>query len=255
MDISVIIVEYKDLEIVKRAVDSIFHHIKGIDIEVIVLCNSSYQKSEQENVKLALSDCTIIFQDNVGFSKAVNKGIDLSSGQYIMLFNPDAELVDGSLKHAVELLDKQDNVAVIGPKILDNKIEIQDSCREFMTLGILFKRMMSRFFNKSSGPVLEKRDYDKEAKVDWVSGACMLVRKEAIDQVGCMDDRYFMYVEDMDWCRSFNKNSWQVWYLPEWCIEHNAGRGSTGGIPVFNRLMWIHISSLIKYKVKWFNEK
>jgi GT2 family glycosyltransferase len=220
-----------------------------------VLCNSSYPEAEQKNIKRLLGGCTIVFQDNVGFARAVNKGIHLASGEFILLFNPDAELIDNSLGSAIDFMKENNSVAVIGPKILDHENQIQDSCREFMTLGILFKRMLSRMLNRSSGPVLEKRDYSVAVRVDWVSGACMLVRRTAIDQVGLMDDRYFMYVEDMDWCRSFNKNGWQVWYFPKWCVEHNAGRASSGGVPFFNRLMWIHIASLIKYNIKWLHDK
>ena len=99
--------------------------------------------------------------------------------------------------------------------------------------------------------VLEQRDYTRAEKVNWVSGACMLVRKSAIDKVGMMDERYFMYVEDMDWCRLFNRRGFEVWYQPIWSVEHNAGRGSTAKFNVGNKLMWIHASSLIKYFLKW----
>jgi N-acetylglucosaminyl-diphospho-decaprenol L-rhamnosyltransferase len=105
---------------------------------------------------------------------------------------------------------------------------------------------------KSSGAVLDKRDYSVPSPVDWVCGACMMVRSSAIAQSGLMDERYFMYVEDMDWCRRFRINGWQVWYLPYWTIEHNASRGSSGKTGINNRLMWIHIASLTKYMLKWF---
>ncbi len=255
MDLSFIIVEYKDIETVRRAVRSIFSHIKQYEYEIIILCNSSYPKNIQRKIKDSLLSCSLIFQDNVGFSKAVNKGIKLSSGTFVVLLNPDAEFMDNSIEIAVAFMGNHKRAAIIGPKIIDNRTEIQDSCRKFMTPSVLLKRIFARVIKKSSGAVLEKRDYSSTAEVDWVSGACMLVRKSAIADVGPMDDRYFMYVEDMDWCRTFKKNGWQIWYLPRWSVEHNAGRGSSGRINLFNRLMWIHINSLLKYFVKWFNEK
>lgn len=254
MDISVIIVEYKDIDIVQRAVKSVFKYAQDVEYEIIVISNSSYIEKDQAEAQQAWLGCRIVFQDNVGFSKAVNKGIDMSAGDFVMLLNPDTEFIDNSLAAAVEFMENQPDVAIIGPKILDNKTQVQDSCREFMTISILWKRMFARITKRASGAILEKRDYSIADQVDWVSGACMLVRKKAIDEAGKMDDRYFMYVEDMDWCRNFNRYEWQVWFFPDWCIEHNAGRGSTGGFNLFNRLMWIHVMSLIKYKVKWFNE-
>jgi GT2 family glycosyltransferase len=120
-----------------------------------------------------------------------------------------------------------------------------------MGFNDLLKRIVLRIVKPRSENILEKKDYSKTHYVGWVSGACMLVRKAAIDDVGLMDERYFMYAEDMDWCRNFQNYNWRVCYLPDWKVEHNAGRGSSSRFGLSNKLMWIHISSLCKYYAKW----
>jgi N-acetylglucosaminyl-diphospho-decaprenol L-rhamnosyltransferase len=252
MDVSVIIVEYFCLDKMSDAVKSISAYASAVSSEVIVISNSVYSSGKQKEIRTTFPQLEFIFnENNVGFGKAVNQGIEKAAGDFIMLLNPDGTFIDNSLKRAIEFMFANSQTAVIGPKIVEHSGELQDSCREFMTLGILFKRMMKRFFTKNSGGVLENKDYSLTQPVDWVSGACMLVRKEAINKSGMLDERYFMYAEDMDWCRNFKNKGWQVWYLPSWIVEHNAGRGSTSHFRITNKLMWVHMSSLFKYWIKW----
>jgi N-acetylglucosaminyl-diphospho-decaprenol L-rhamnosyltransferase len=197
----------------------------------------------------------LIFNSNVGFAKAVNQGIRQSSGKFILLLNPDAKLLDDGIRQALDFMQNTERVGMVGPKIVDNQGSIQDSARSFMTLGKLASRNFRRFLNVASGGILDKIDYTKTQSVDWISGACMLIRRSAVDEVGLMDERYFMYVEDMDWCRRFWLKGWEVWYLTQWTIEHNAGRASTSNFSITNRLMRIHLNSLFKYYVKWLFKK
>lgn len=252
MDISFIIVEYFCLDTLKEAVQSIFYHSWSGSFEIIVVSNSSYSHGRQVEIMASFPGVAFIFnQKNLGFGRAVNQGICQSLGKYVFLLNPDAKLMDQSLENAIKFMDAHGKVAVIGPLIVDSTSQIQDSCRKFMTLGTLIKRMFKRIVRKSRGGVLENKDYSTARQVDWVSGACLLARKGAIDDAGLMDQRYFIYVEDMDWCRNFYKHGWQVWFLPDWKLEHNAGRASSGRLCLFNKLMWVHLLSFCKYSIKW----
>ncbi len=252
MDISIIIVEYMDYEIVRKAIQSIYDNVSDARFQIIVISNSLYPPEKQIEIRSISSNVQFIFNaENVGFSKAVNQGIRESSGEFVILMNPDTELIDNGLSGAVSFMRNNTKIACLGPMIIDCEGKIQDSCREFMTIGRLLKRTIVRLFGLASGGVLEDKDYSLPQNVDWLSGAYILARKAAIDDAGLMDERYFMYVEDMDWCRNFKMHGWGIYYWPEWKVVHDAGRGSSGGFQLMNRLLWIHISSLLKYYVKW----
>jgi N-acetylglucosaminyl-diphospho-decaprenol L-rhamnosyltransferase len=252
MDISVIIVEYKDIDIVLNAVRSIAGNLSDLVYEIFVVSNSLYGPDTQRYLTTEFPGVNLIFnRENVGFAKACNQGIKESKGEHVLLVNPDASLLDRSIEHALDLMKKNNRIAIVGPTIIDRSGVVQDSCRNFMTFGKLLKRTLKRTPTSRSNGIVETEDVHDVRSVDWVSGACMLIRREAINEVGLLDERYFMYVEDMDWCRTFWSTGWEVWYQPGWKIEHNAGRGSTSGINVLNKLMWIHILSYSKYRLKW----
>jgi GT2 family glycosyltransferase len=204
---------------------------------------------------ISFPNVTFIFQDNSGFACAVNRGIRESSGRYIMLLNPDAELVDDSHLKALQLLSDRSEVAVVGPKIVDRYGIVQDSFREFMTPMVLARRTLERLITPDPGPRLMNGDYTTTHQVDWVSGACMLVKREYTGNVGLMDERYFMYVEDMDWCRAFANKGYQVWYLPDWRVKHDATRASSSRSSILNRFLWFHLISLSRYYLKWYLHK
>ena len=256
MDLSVIIVEYLDLKSLERAISSIYYNINNLITEIIVISNSSYSIKRQVEIRSNFCGPQFIFNDkNLGFGKAVNQGIKVSSGKFIMLLNPDARLLDNSLENAVDFMTQNRKIAIIGPMTLDGDGKLHDTFRKFMSIRSLLSRTVKRFLNNGSGKFLENTNYLKAKRVDWVSGGCLLGRRSAIEKTGLLDERYFMYMEDMDWCRRFWQNGFEVWFLPEWKIEHIGGKGSTKRLGVTNRLMWIHTISYCKYYFKWLHFK
>jgi len=252
MDFSVIIVEYMDLEMLERAILSINTNISEVNKEVIVISNSSYPTRKQIEIQQNFLNTKFIFnKSNLGFAKAVNQAIMISSGKLIMLLNPDAKLLDNSFLRAVELMKKNKKIAVVGPMTLDGKGQLHDTFRGFMSPMALVSRTLKRFLNLESKLLSENRDFQKIQPVDWVSGGCLIVSKAAIEDSGLMDERYFMYIEDMDWCRRFWLNGYEVWYLPDWKVEHIGSKGSTKVFSITNKLMWIHLISYLKYYFKW----
>ena len=256
MHISIIIVEYMDIGMLEKAINSVSRHSLGSGTEIIVVSNSSYSKDKQAEIRMMFHGTQFIFnQSNLGFATAVNQGIAISSGKYIMLLNPDAKVLDNSLSRVIEFMEANPRIGILGPQVFDGTGEIQDACRDFMTIGKLLLRTFRRLIKLNNGGIVEIKDYSKSQPVDWVSGACMLVRRKSIDIVGLMDERYFMYMEDMDWCRRFWQHGWEVWYQPEWKVEHNAERASTTGFSLKNKLMWIHLISFCKYCFRWLRLK
>ena len=169
-------------------------------------------------------------EDNRGFPAANNQGIAIAKGRYILLLNPDTEVLDDALVALVAFADAHPDVAVLGPQLLNPDGTVQSSRRRFPTpLTALFEstwlepyapdRLVDRY------RVSDQPD-DVIQDVDWVTGAAMLARQEAVGEVGLLDEGFFMYSEELDWCKRFREAGWRVVYLPEAQIMHHVGKSS-----------------------------
>jgi GT2 family glycosyltransferase len=169
-----------------------------------------------------------------------------------MLLNPDARLLDDQCTLLLEYMDRHPRVGIVGPRIIGTTGRLEDSCREFMSPGRFLQRTFRRLVRGVEGPLLETRNIVQPQVVDWVSGACMVVRKEAIERVGPMDELYFLYVEDMDWCKRFWDAGLSVIYWPDMTVEHRGGRLSTKNPSMWflNRYAWIHLRSYLQFLLK-----
>ncbi len=225
-DISVVIVNYNSGNLLNDSLKSIFSTAGRQDVEVAVIDNNShdssliYAKNHFPQVKYIKND------RNQGFSKAVNQGIKLSTGDYILLLNPDTILDFSQLQKMVEFLGSQKNAGIIGPKLLNIDGTVQLSCRSFPSfVNSIFNRYspLTRIFpqNKYSARYLYTNwDHAHPRNVDWVSGACMLVKNDVLRQIGLLDEDYFMYCEDIDFCYRAKKSGWGVYYYPEASAKH-----------------------------------
>ncbi len=170
---------------------------------------------------------------NLGFARACNRIISRSQADYLLLINPDTYIMDGIVKDGCKWLDENRDVAVVGPRILDADGNIQASARRFPSLSTAFfgrSSLLSKYFpsNSMTRKNLLTWECQKDPiEVDWVSGACIMVRLKAIRQVGPLDEGFFMYWEDCDWCTRFRKAGWKVIYHPGLGpIRHKAGSSS-----------------------------
>jgi GT2 family glycosyltransferase len=170
---------------------------------------------------------------NVGFAGAVNRAIRESSSPYLVILNPDTIIHGDFFKEALKFMEKNPDVSIIGPKIMDSDGTVQGSARSFPTpLTAIFGRssFLTRFFPKN--PISRQNiltadtDSQNAIPVDWVSGACMIVRRSAIERVGLMDERFFMYWEDADWCRRMADAGFKVMYYPLISMTHHIGKSS-----------------------------
>ena len=172
-------------------------------------------------------------RSNIGFAKACNEIIAMSDAPYLLLVNPDSVIERGFLGRALEWMEQNPDTAVLGPQILDPDGSIQPSARRFPGINTAFfgrTSLLTRLFpsNKVSRRNLQAPVFqDKPVEIDWVSGACMVVRKAAIEDTGLMDEGFFMYWEDCDWCRRFRKRGWKIIYHPGLGpVRHAAGSSS-----------------------------
>ena len=254
--LSIIIVEYYCIEKLDTCVSSIEKHLKEINYEIIVVSNSKYNTLFRSKILNKFPNVKWIFNEkNLGYAKAVNRGIRASEGTYILILNPDAMVLDKNIIKAIQYLEKNQEVGLLGLKIINSKGVIEESFRSFMTPKVLMKRIFKRLIKKEFS--FAKNIIEGPLEVDWVSGACMLTSREKIEIVGLMDERYFMYIEDMDWCREFWKKGFKVVYWPFGTIMHDASRRSSTDFYkkiFFSKYVIIHFVSYIKYLIKYFPE-
>jgi len=250
-DLSFIIVEYNSLIDLRRFIDSLQGRVSDLHSEIIVSSNSTYPLEQQVAVREAFPEVIWVFNhENLGFAGAVNAGMSQAYGACMVIANADALFRNGSISSAYRYLMKHPDVGIIGPKIIDAEGNIQDCCRRFMTPKRFAARLVKRVLFRKDVVLRSGFDYEKMQPVDWVVGGFMMVKRKAVCKVGLMDDEYFLYVEDMDWCRRFWKHGYKVVYFPELVIECKISKKSVSPLVFkgsFNRYSAYHIKSYLRF--------
>jgi len=229
VDVSVIIVAWNVRQLLHDCLKSVYEKTRDIDFEVIYVDNASEDGSVQM-VKEQFAEVRIIENDkNEGFIKANNQGIEVAQGRYVLLLNSDTILLDNAIAKTVRFADANPDAAVSGCKVLNPDRTIQRTCfmypsvlNMFLAATYLYKIFpKSRFFGREH---MTWWGVDEAREVETICGCFSLVRKEAIDQVGLMDERYFVYGDDPDWCYRFKKAGWKVMFTPDGRIIHYGGQ-------------------------------
>lgn len=260
MELSIAINSYRNPELLKLCLDSIKKNVKGVEYEIIVADSATEEETEMM-MREDYSDVKLFpFKENVGFRAMVNKGIEESKGEYILLLNSDIIVEESSVEKLLSFIKENQDVGIAGPKLLNFNGTLQDSCFHFYKpITIFYRRVPFKniSFVKRHLDWFLMRNYDhKDPKeADWIMGSAMMTSRKAIQKVGIMDDRFFMYMEDVDWCRRFWENGYKVMYYPYSVMLHyHAKESSRGGFLYsifFNKYTWIHIGSAIKYFWKY----
>ncbi len=239
IDLSIVIVSWNVRELLQVCLESIAvgpvqpgegAHGDTPHIEVIVV-DSASRDGSPEAVRDYFPWVTVIEPgSNVGFARGNNIGLQASRGRYILLLNPDTKLLDDALVQLIRHMDAHPEAGAVGPQLLNDDGSVQSSRRRFPTLATAF--FESTWF-QSLGPrrVLNRyywldRDDSETLQVDWVTGAAVMVRREVIEQVGGLDEGFFMYSEELDWQRRIKAAGWEVVYFPEAKIVHYGGKSS-----------------------------
>ena len=229
----IIIVNYNSTDYLLRCLRSVYESLQELPAKVIVQDNASVDGVSRVQTmfpKVVLSRNAY----NMGFAKAVNKGLEESNAQYVVLLNPDTYVFKGFFDTILQYVEGNPDVGIIGPEILNSDGSVQGSARRFPTpLTALFGRstLLTKWFPNNrftSRDVLTTRtDRTTPVVVDWVSGACMVVRRRAIDDAGLMDERFFVYWDDADWCKRMWDCGWRVVYFPQAHVVHYVGISSS----------------------------
>ena len=226
LDLSVIIISFNTKEVTLKCLDSLFKERSVPKKEIIVVDNASNDSSltklrtlyKRTKIKLIESP------QNYGFARAVNQGIKRSRGKYILLLNSDTVVKKGALDLLVEFAESDPAIGVIGAKLLNPDSTVQPSVFRFPTImGAMRhywlgeKGLLDKYYPKG----------DRQVEVDAVVGAAFLITPSAKKNVGLLDDRYFMYYEDIDYCRKVKKAGLKVYYLPQAEVIHYHGQSGT----------------------------
>jgi len=231
MDLTISIVNLNTKYLLEQCLNSIYDNVSEIGFEVFIVDNGSNDGSVQM-VKEKFPWVKLIENiSNVGFARANNQVINKSKSRYILLINSDTILLPGTLATMVGFMDSHPAAGIVGCKLVYGDGTLQRSARRFPTIfdDISESFYLDRFFPRSrifSRHNLGFWEYDEIREVDWVSGACLMVRKEAIQDIGLLDERFFMYSEEMDWCFRMRKCGWKVYYKPNAQVVHFEGVSS-----------------------------
>jgi len=234
-------------------------HLTDIQWECVLVSNSEYTTEKLDYYKDKFDDIRLVANDrNRGYAGGVNRGIRECSAPYILVLNPDCRLLDGNITRLLDTLEANPDIASIGPKVIFSNGEVQPSCRRFpKPWTFLLVRSMLRFLPGARAErkryLMEDFSHESEQDVDWLSGGAVLVRKAAIESVGPMDTRFFLYMEDVDWCRRFWRAGYRVCYYPGATICHDAQHDSLrGGMAMLmSPHTRYHLASMFKYFIKY----
>ncbi len=248
VDLSVVIVNYNAGHHLTRALESLARHLADLPHEVIVVDNRSADGSVEAAARAAPGSIVLRNDRNVGFAAALNRGLAASRGRHLLWMNPDAMLLDRGLVDLVRYLDATPEVGIVGPQLVDPDGAVQLSCRAFPSYGAAIGHrysLLTRLFpNNPYSRHYLRTDFDHRAiaDVDWVSGACLLQRREVSDRIGPLDERFFMYCEDVDFCLRATEAGWKVRYHPGARVQHriatSASRAARPMIVARHRSMW-----------------
>ncbi len=246
-DVLIVIVNWNTKELLEQCLNSIFSVHDSLTIGVVVVDNGSTDESIKM-LKLKFPQVTLIEnKQNVGFARANNQAFRLAKkGGFVLMLNSDAVLTDGTLQELFDFMESDPNVGAVAPALCFPDGEAQSGGGYMPSLitafnYFLFLSSLSPFVFK--GMFVDQNDYKRSRiprEIDWIAGACMLIRQETLEQVGGLDESYFMYAEDAEWCQRIRTKGWAVYYLPYLEIIHHHGASSTD---VSNQ--WI--KSLIAY--------
>ncbi len=230
-EVSVAVVNWNTQDILHDCLRSIYEQCGEIDLEVIVIDNASTDGSV-EMVKKDFPQVTLIENSkNRGFAAANNQGIDISKGRYVLLLNSDTVVLDNALAKTVAFADSHPEAAVVGCRVLNPGRTLQPTCFMFPSIlnMLLSSTYLYKLFPKNKFFGRERMtwwDRNDIREVDVVTGCFMLVRQDAIKKVGSMDEQFFMYGEETDWCYRFKQAGWKVMFTPVCEIIHLGGQSS-----------------------------
>jgi GT2 family glycosyltransferase len=253
LDLSVSVVSYRTPALLRRCLEALRGERASLALDVTVVDNASGDGT-LEMLGAEFPWVTVIANArNVGFGAAHNQALRQARGRYWLVLNSDAAPAPGALRALVGFLDAEPDVAVAGPRLVFPDGSVQSSRRRFPSPVTLFleSTQLQRFWPDNAvlrRYYVQDRSDEEPQDVDWLVGACLCVRAAAARQVGLFDERFFMYSEELDWCRRFRRAGWRVSYVPSAKVVHLEGGSSRADLAARDRRFQ---ASKLAYAAKW----
>lgn len=247
---SIVIVNWKSISLLLNCIDSIKKHTQAT-YEIIVIDNSSGNE-EQKELKKMEGIRLILNTENRGFAAANNQGFDIANGDYILMLNPDTIVLNNSIDEMIDFLKKRPTIHAVGPKLYySEKLDYHPSVKQFPTP---FKQLL--WMLPLSGVLRNLKtkitfNPDKIQRVNCVWGAAIMFKKEVFEKIGYLDERFFIYSEEVDFCKRMSIAGLNIYYFPKAEIIHYGGKSQEKASVSKNRMLW---TSLSKYFEKYFSE-
>jgi GT2 family glycosyltransferase len=252
-DVSICMVSLNCWGVLKNCLDSVRSSVLPFSYEVIIVDNASSDNTASDIKAYDFPRLRLLQNDrNVGFTKATNQAIKLSSGRYILWLNTDTVLKPGALHKLCLYLEENSKVGIVGPKVLNPDGTFQPQCRRglptpWASLAHLLR--LDRLWPRHTGfgqYLLSYLPVDQACQVAAVSGCCLMARRQVWNDIGPLDEDYFGFGEDLDWCARAKRAGWEVWYYPGSCVIHLKGQGGVHAKP-YHKVWGIHQAMRIFY--------
>jgi GT2 family glycosyltransferase len=263
IDLSIIIVNYKTIDFLIPCLSSIYKKNLDLNIEIIVIDNNSKDNSVARIKELFPLVIIMENESNLGFATASNQGLRLMKGNYALLLNPDTEVMNDTLARMLEFMKDNPRVGILCCKNVDIQGNFERTVHPTPSLihefsyffyilkldRILPSRMILRYYDDVAKSSLDP------FPVGWVCGACLMINKETIKEIGLLDENLFMFFEDVDWCMRANKKGWKVMYHPHVSILHHEAGSSKTDINLISQRLEYSYKSKLYFARKHFGKK
>ncbi|MBN2299132.1 MAG: glycosyltransferase family 2 protein [Deltaproteobacteria bacterium] len=260
-DLSIIIVSYNTRDMTRRCLESVYKHSAGISCQIFVVDNASSDGSA-DMVKVDFPCVNLIrLEKNMGFAAGNNQGIRNASGRYVLLLNSDAFISEGVLESTINYMDTNPNVGILGCRLTNPDASPQPSARMlpsplnkfFVITGLSSRFPKSRIFGRVD---FSWWDHSQPRRVGWVVGAYFLIRSDTIADIGLLDERYFLYFEEIDYCKAAQESGWDVIFYPYARVIHLGGQSAERTDKEISskgrQLLNYRIESEFRYYRKWY---
>lgn len=264
--LSIVITSYKNPGLLELCLDSLKRNI-GIENYEIIVADGQTEEETYDLMREKFSDIIFIPNgSNVGFPKLVNQGIRASNGEFVFIINSDIIIKeDSKIAELIALLENNRQIGLVGPRLINFDGSIQPSCFRYYTpLTVVYRRTILKKFSFARKHLNEFLMTGKVREnginsVDWLMGSALMTRKDSMEKVGLMDESFFMYFDDVDWCWRFWQAGYAVVYFPDVKVYHYHGKQSASqnviSAIIMNKYARIHISSAFKFFLKHFGKQ
>lgn len=243
MKLSIVIVDTNELHFLRTCLKAVFEQTTGIDFEVFVVDNGSTDGSREALAKEFPSVKVIVNRENLGFAAANNVALPQTTGEYVLLLNPDTEVLDGAIQKTVAFMESHPQAGIAGCKLLFPDGTVQPSVRGFPTVLYAFLEATFLYLLLPRDRIVRAEgitrfDYSKTEDVDWLIGAYFMIRRTLMEKIGLLDEQFWIYGEEESYCQTAKDAGFETWYVPQSRVIHYY-RGMT----VYTRkvVVWLHI--------------